>query len=621
MPSGQGRRQGVGQDVVSRDIIEEVLSRIHVEDVIGEFVELRKSGASFKGLCPFHEENTPSFYVHPERGFFYCFGCRKGGDAIRFLQEIEGKSFGEALVELAGRVGVEVPVQDLSGQAPRADDARRERHLKLLEAAAQLYERVLGQHPDASLARDYLEQRAIGEQAVSRFRLGFAPDRWDFLTEHLRSHRISPQDGVDVGLIRPRKQGSGYYDWFRNRIVFPITNPGGKVIGFSGRLLARPGGDQKEEAKYINSQETPYYRKGEVIYGLWQAAQAIRQRGRVYLVEGNFDLVAMSQAGFANVVAPMGTAITAEQIRRLSRFRAELVFVFDGDRAGRAAAVRAFDMVAPVGVPARVAVLPSGEDPDSMLKKQGPESLQIVLDRAQEMGQFVIHHAAQSSGDSPGKKVEVIRELARSLSRVPDPMLRDIYLTHVAREFGIEEAIVRKHVGLGSGTRSSVPAGHQEAPAPADLKVPPEVLELVGALIDFPVLATRNADVLDRLDLGHPWLAKLVFDLRSLDPALAIKNLQGTLTTDAGEPYKRWALERLVRSGYATEQAAQEAFDDCRVRIDRRMFERRLQELEGELRLAIESGDQETFEKLSKEKIRLTRLRVAVGAASGEPAS
>lgn len=611
--------KGRGQQLVSRNLIEEVLNRVQVEDVVGEYVELRKSGSSYKGLCPFHDENAPSFYVHPDRGFYYCFGCRKGGDAIRFLQEIEGRSFSEALAELAARVGVDIPPEELGGRTERRDDARRDRQLKVLEAAARLYERMLGQHPDAAHARDYLDARSIGAEAIEKYRLGFAPDRWDFLVEHMRSNRVSPEDGVEVGLIRPRKQSSGYYDWFRNRIMFPILSPGGKVIGFSGRALESAEGG--EQAKYLNTPETPYYRKGEVIYGLWQASPSIRKTGRAYLVEGNFDLVAMSQAGFTNVVAPMGTAITPEQVRRLARYRAEMVFVFDGDRAGRQAALKAFEVVAPQSVSARVAILPSGEDPDSLLRAKGAGALESILERAMEMGLFVIRHAAQTSGDSAGRKVESIRELWKTLGRVPDPMLRDIYLTQVASEFKVDEQIVRRHVGLGASARAKGHAGEESRAQPEDMSAPPEVLELVGALLDFPALASQHSAEIEELALPAEGIGEMIRILMAQEPETALKNLRGTLTTDTPEPYKRWALERLVRPKYSKQEDAREAFADCRTRIVRRRHEKRLGELEGEIRHAIETGDLEEFDRLSREKVRLTRLRVANNVTDGGPAA
>jgi DNA primase len=468
--------------LVSRNLIDEVIDRTAIEEVVGGYVELRKSGVRFLGRCPFHDETKPSFTVNPDRNLFHCFGCKKGGDVIGFLMEIEGKSFMEALVELAGRAGVEIPPEELRAPVP----GKQESAMRLLEAAAGLYQRVLTQHPEASHARDYLEKRKIGAGTVERFRLGWAPDRWDFLVEQFRSKKVSPQDGVEVGLLRPRRSGTGYYDWFRRRIMFPILNPGGKVIGFSGRSIAIPGAEDADEAKYINTPETPYYRKGEVIYGLHQAAPAIRREGRALLVEGNFDLVAVSQAGFENVVAPLGTALTQDQVTRLGRLGAELVFVFDGDRAGREAALKAFDVVAPSGRPARVAIMPPGEDPESLLRTSGQEAFTEIIERSLEMGRFVIRHAASLAGDSDGRKVEQVRKLWSTLGRVPDPMLRDIYLKHVAREFGIDEVLVRRHVGMGGRSGVAPAAGDSAA---GKLDEAPEVLELVGAVLDVPVIA------------------------------------------------------------------------------------------------------------------------------------
>ncbi len=607
--------------MVSRDVIEEVLDRVAIEEVVGEYVELKKSGASYKGKCPFHDETSPSFYVHPDRGFYYCFGCRKGGDAIKFLEEMEGRSFMDSLRDLASRAGVELPAEDLAGRTRgREDDARRDRHMKLLEDAAGLYHRVLMEHPDAGHARDYLERRRISRETVERFRLGYAPNRWDFLVEHLRSRRTSPGDAVDVGLLRPRRSADGYYDWFRRRIVFPILSPGGKVIGFSGRLIGTGDGDV-EEAKYINTPETPYYRKGEVIYGLYQAAPAIRREGRAYLVEGNFDLVAMSQAGYENVVAPMGTAITPQQVSRLGRLSPELVFVFDGDKAGRAAAIRAFDVVAPSGRPARVAILPAGEDPDSLLAKGGAGALQEVLDGSMEMGRFVIRSAARSAGDSDGRKVEVVRKLWSVLGRVTDPMLRDLYLKHVAGEFGIDESLIRRHVGLGSGARRDRPhdpPGERVADEAVD--VAPELLHLLGALLDFPELAAARVEEIGEIQLDHPGLEGLLRILRTADPGDVGRNLRETLTNPGDEPYKRWALERLVNPLYVKRREAEEAFDDCHRKIVRSKIERRLAEVKREIDEAIRAGDTERFNELAREQTKLNRLRVNRPAAPGEVA-
>jgi len=618
------RARGAGEEldrVVSRDVIEEVLDRVPIEEVVGEYVELKKSGASYKGKCPFHDETSPSFYVHPDRGFYYCFGCRKGGDAIRFLEEMEGRSFMESLRDLASRAGVELPAED-PGASPRRreDDARRERHMSLLEAAAGLYSRVLLEHPDAGHARDYLERRGITQETVKRFRLGYAPNRWDFLVEHLRSRRTSPGDAVDVGLLRPRRSADGYYDWFRRRIMFPILSPGGKVIGFSGRLIGT-GDEDVEEAKYINTPETAYYRKGEVIYGLYQAAPAIRRQVRAYLVEGNFDLVAMSQAGFENVVAPMGTAITERQVSRLGRLGPELVFVFDGDKAGRAAAIRAFDVVAPSGRPARVAILPAGEDPDSLLRRSGVDALREVLEGAMEMGRFVIRHAARSAGDSDGRKVEVIRKLWGTLGRVTDPMLRDLYLKHVSAEFRIDESLIRRHVGLGSGTRRDRGPGHAgERTGDEAVEVAPEALHLIGAVLDFPDLAVARAEDLEQIELDHPGLESLLGTLRSSDPGQVDRILRETLTNRGDEPYKRWALERLVSPLYLTRGEAEEAFDDCHRKIVRSKIERRLAEVKREIDEAIRAGDTERFNELAREQTRLNRMRVRRPAAPGEVA-
>jgi len=602
--------------LVSRRVIENVLERIPIEQIVGEYVELRRSGSQYRGRCPFHEETKPSFYVRPEAHFFHCFGCQKSGDTIRFLMEIEGRSFMEALQDLAARAGVEIPESELKTvRRDRQDDARRERHMRLLDVVASLYHRVLVEYPEARAARDYLEKRKISAAAIKRFRLGFAPPRWDFLVEHLRSQRISPQDGVDVGILRPRRGDEGYYDWFRGRVMFPISSPGGKVIGFSGRVLPGSAGED-DEAKYINTPETAYYHKGSVIYGLHLAAPAIRRQGRVYLVEGNFDLVAMSQAGFENVVAPMGTALTAEQVSRLGRLGAELVFVFDGDRAGREAAIRASEVVTPAGRAARIAVLPASEDPASLIVRKGREAMQEVLASATEMGRFVIREVARAAGDSDGRKVDAVRRLWSMLGRTPDPMLRDLYIKHVAREFAIDEALVRKHVGMTGGRRSTAP----EPPARPDagMDAPVEVLELVGAVMDHPQIAPQRFEEIEQIEIAHRGLLGLLHIVRSHGRDEAIRKLRETLTTAGDEPYKRWVSERFVRPQYATPEEALRAFDDCHAKIVRRSIERKLQDLRQEMDEAIRAGNTDRLKDLAREQTRLNRLRIKPTTVEGE---
>ncbi|MFO0745606.1 MAG: DNA primase, partial [Myxococcota bacterium] len=313
----------------------EVRDKNDILSVVGDYVTLRKAGTSYKGLCPFHGEKTASFHVHPDRGFFYCFGCQTGGDVITFVREINGYSFPEAVRHLAERVGIQVPERAFTpggggaaglGSAPRAGTASRaarDSFYAINKAAWRFYVETLDTM-EGSRCREYLASRGIERAAIERFGLGYAPDRWDGVTQRLMREGFDQKASETLGLIVRRQAGGGFYDRFRHRLMFPIRNLAGEVIGFSGRTV--PGEAQTERAiegevaKYVNSPESPVYQKGESIYGLHEARAAMRKAGQAIIVEGNVDLVRLSQAGLEEVVAPLGTALTSAQCRLLKRF-------------------------------------------------------------------------------------------------------------------------------------------------------------------------------------------------------------------------------------------------------------------------------------------------------------
>jgi len=440
--------------VTDRSVVNEVRSRTDIAELVGQYVPLRKVGARFVARCPFHEERTPSFHVSPDVGLYFCFGCKASGDALRFYEQMEGVNFPEALRVLAEKAGVQLPE---SRDPERIAEDKRLRDLgerlhTVCEAAAVYFEKCLLDEPFSEIARAALEDRGISPEVSAQFRLGYAPARWDGLTEHLRELKLSPSDAETAGLLLPGRSGSPY-DRFRHRLMFPIFDRGGRVVAFSGRILPTseeiPEGIVPEETgKYVNSPETPLYRKGELLFGLSLARMSIRQRERCLLVEGNFDVVQMHQHGFSETVAPLGTSFTEAQAKLLRRFTENVVLLFDGDEAGRNAARTAHAVCAKVGLIARVGVLPPKSDPDSYLRSatagQGPEGMATILQSGESIVEWLIRDARGWGGDTVPSRLAAMRTVIPAIASVLDETERDAYVRRLAETLHIDEPSIKK---------------------------------------------------------------------------------------------------------------------------------------------------------------------------------
>ncbi|MGB5733594.1 MAG: DNA primase [Thiohalocapsa sp.] len=368
---------------ITPEFKEQLLSRLDIVDVVGQRVPLKKAGGLFKACCPFHTEKTPSFTVTPERQTYHCFGCGAHGNAIDFLIELDRLNFPEAVEELAQQAGMELPASDETfSKGPDLVPL-----YGMLEQAAELYRRQLREHPDAPRAVDYLKRRGLSGEIVQRFGIGYAPPGWDFLLRALGNSRADQDQLLSAGLLAEREDKR--YDRFRDRIQFPIRDRRGRVVGFGGRVL----GDG--EPKYLNSPETPVFHKGRELYGLREAQQTLRQPPRLLVVEGYMDVIALAQYEIPYAVATLGTATTPEHIKRLQRSAPELVFCFDGDRAGRAAAWKALQTALPLATgqqPIRFLFLPDDEDPDTLVRKEGREAFEQRLTTATLLSDFLFEH-------------------------------------------------------------------------------------------------------------------------------------------------------------------------------------------------------------------------------------
>jgi DNA primase len=482
------------------------LDRTNIAEIVKRHVELKRAGnGSWMGLCPFHGEKTPSFHVNEARSYFYCFGCGEKGDAITFLTKIEQRPFMDVLQDLAAAAGVDLDVRPLSPaerQARQKAESERDRMFRAMEAAAAFFEAQYASDAGHA-ARAYVEKRGIGAPVRERFRVGYAPAGWNALSSHMAAHKIPPSDLERLGLVGVNERGR--YDFFRDRVMLPVIDRQKRVIGFGGRLLDPDAKDRK----YVNSPESPLFHKKESLYGLHAALDAIRRTGRAILVEGNFDVLALHQAGIEEVVAPMGTALTEEQIAVLAKLAKTIVVVFDGDAAGQRAAQKAIPLLVDAQIrDARIARLPAGVDPDDFVRQadRGPEAFQRLVEGARPMLDQFIQDVA-SDANVPDR-VGALRTIAALLVKVKDQTTREIYAGQLAGILKLEPQQVRRAMQEAAAATQRQPrAPETAAPAAATAaqaapaRLPGEELELLAILAKYPALlgtpeAGRGGDLL-----------------------------------------------------------------------------------------------------------------------------
>src|SRR5271157_5168501 len=425
--------------------VDEVRAAADIVKVVGDYVKLRKAGANYMGLCPFHQEKTPSFAVHPAKQIFHCFGCGVGGDVFKFVMMMDNLTFPEALRRLAEKVGV--TLSDTFGDATYDANARvRSALYKMHEAVAKFFAGQLSGTAEGRLARAYLADRGLTDEAVGRFRLGYAPGDGQALTRHLTGAGYESELLEKSGLAGRDAERNRYYDRFRRRVIFPIANDSAKVVAFAGRAL----GD--EQPKYLNSPETPIYTKGRVLYHLDRAAQAIRKLDYTILVEGYMDCIAVASSGIENVVASCGTSLTESQIRLLARYSRRVVVNYDPDSAGVAATERSLTLLLEEGFEAKVLALPGGLDPDSFVRKQGPAAYRQLLATAPTYIDYLTERAvARHNLNTPEGKVAAANAVMPYLGRVPNPMLRAELANRLAERLRLDERLLREELRRAAG--------------------------------------------------------------------------------------------------------------------------------------------------------------------------
>jgi len=546
---------------IPASFIDELMTRTDIVEVINGRVPLKKAGREFKACCPFHGEKTPSFTVSPTKQFYHCFGCGAHGTAVGFLMDYEHMSFPEAVEELASIAGLEVPKE--AGEAPD----RRHDLYGVLEAAATFFREQLKSSPDAVA---YLKRRGLTGETAGRFGVGYAPEGWDGLIRRLGTGDEAVRRLAAAGLVIER-DGGGWYDRFRGRVMFPIRDARGRVIAFGGRVL----GDG--EPKYLNSPETPLFHKGKELYGLYEARQALRDIPRLMVVEGYMDVIGLHQAGLPWAVATLGTATTLDHLERLFRVTEEVVFCFDGDRAGRQAAWRALENALPAmhdGRQIRFLFLPEGEDPDSLVGKEGAEAFEARLAGALPFSEYLLAELSRQVDMESLDGRARLAELARPLvARVPDGAFRALLVKRIAGAVGMNEAEYARLVGAPAGQAAPTPARPRPAPGRSSL-----VRRAVSLAVHFPAEAA-GATVPDGIDglqrPGIDLLLGLLADLREHPKSTTGALLERWRGHPAGAHLQKLALAEMLTA----EDGAGAELQDCLDRLDEERVRLRHEEL------------------------------------------
>ncbi|MGQ0812155.1 MAG: DNA primase [Nitrospiraceae bacterium] len=609
----------MGQGLISDEIINQIRDRVDIAEVVGHHVSLSRTGQNLKGLCPFHQEKTPSFSVSPSRQIFHCFGCGAGGNVFTFLTKITGVSFPETVRELGRKVGVTVP--EFSGATSDPDAATRGRLERVNESAAAWFQRNLLGSESGKEARDYLDQRGIRPETQQSFHLGVALPAWDGLFKALAGEGHGMADLTAAGLIAARDQASrmtkgntGYYDCFRGRVMFPITDLRKRIIGFGGRVLG------EGTPKYLNSRDTQLFKKGQTLYGLDLAREAASRLDSIVIVEGYFDVVALHQAGIRNVAATLGTALTPEHIGLIRPLVRKVVLLFDPDAAGVKAALRTLDLFVDSGLGVKVVSLPEGEDPDTYVRKEGAEAFAALQDRAPTLLDFAVEHSLKGV-ESAGieDRIRRIDDVLRILQKSSHPIEREERIRIVAERLGVnQQRLLDRYPALAPSQgfqkgvkRPTVQAGDvrfKGSPEERDLVhlllqgklAPADVGRLRGEAFSVPACRRIVECALDNLDADGRVRLRAVLDALVSDPNC------GPVATELS----------MVEQHF---DDVQEYIRGCLDRLERKQSDGALREVIVKLKVAEREGRSDDVQRLNAQVHELQKRKPGAPAPTASP--
>lgn len=580
--------------------IEEIKQRADIVDVVSEYVTLKKAGRNYLGICPFHNEKTPSFTVNREKQMYYCFGCGEGGHVFTFLMKIGNMSFPETARHLAKKTGVVIP--SLLTPKERAQYGAREQISRINEMAAAFFVNNLFS-PAGAGAREYLNMRGIAEEVIREFRLGYAEDAWRGLRSYFERKNIPLGVVAEAGLIvskTERERGEVLYDRFRQRLIFPIEDAGGSVIAFGGRIIGQG------EPKYLNSPETPVFSKGRNLYGLNRAREGIRRHGYAILVEGYFDLIALRNVGIDNVVAPLGTALTKEQVDLLRRYTTRVAVLFDADEAGKKALERSLQLFLEGGVQAKAAVLPEGYDPDDYVRKFGREELENIIDRAPSLIDYYIEYIV-GNREALEDKRDAARNALSFISGLDDAISRNLFLKKLSEKLGIDEGVLKREANRTMP--GPLPSSQKKAVQTVAGELDKVELSLILFILEHPETTgqVREAKALDYFTdnelkcLGEAILASANGDGKQ---ALAASSFLENLSEG---PLKRRLLKSFFEQHNGDERVMARFLEDAIRQIKRKWHKKRSRAIIIELKKAQESGNRDLCERLLMEKEKLLK--------------
>jgi len=591
-----------------------IKQKIDVVDLVGEYVQLKPAGINHKGLCPFHQEKSPSFMVNRERQSWHCFGCNKGGDIFSFVQEIEGMDFVEALKMLAQKAGIQ-----LTNTFEDKEKSSQKQRIKDINAkAAAFYHHVLTKMDVSKDARAYLENRELKAETIEEWQIGFVPDQWDLLTQYLLKKGESIDDLVAAGLTikkdgASRTSGKGFYDRFRGRIMFPIWDVHGNVVGFTGRVLVET---EKSGGKYVNTPQTPVYDKSNVVFGLNKAKQEIRKKDVVVMVEGQMDVIACHQAGMKNVVATSGTALTSDQITLLKRYSSNINMAFDADEAGIKAAKRGIDIAVEQGMHVRVIQIPegAGKDPDECLKKNPDVWFNAVQDASPMMDWYVSRTFAGKNLADPQEKQKIVDILLPEVGRIPYAVERDHWLQQLAARVGVDVSVLRedmKRVAKHQVPGPSIQSPREETPQnPTPPKRKSRADDLFERVLMY-VLLSKEGEILTKIQAerfpqikglsSYPLYEKLFLQYtsqRSIEPDKIRTFFE---TQDSENIVDVLIMKAGLEIGDLDTRALSQEASDTLSGLHELLRKEAVKTLELELRQAEAEKDQEKMQKILKQ--------------------
>ncbi|HUT55667.1 MAG TPA: DNA primase [bacterium] len=593
---------------IPEHIIQEIKDRVSIIEVVGDYVRLTKDGANYKGLCPFHQEKTPSFKVHEGKGIYKCFGCGEAGNIFNFLMKQEGMSFIEAAQRLAARAGISLPREE-----PKPEDLEREQNqgrlFRVNEAAAKFFHDSLKNSAEARIARDYLNSRGYGDDVIARYLLGYSPESWDATLNALKAQGISLADIHAAGLSLERDRG-GFYDRFRGRLMFPIHDVQGRVRGFGARIMKD---DDAGQPKYINSPETLIFKKGQGFYGLYQAKDEIRKQGRVIVVEGYFDQIALDHAGIKDAVATLGTALTPDHARMIRRYTQDVYLVFDADEAGKKAALRSIEPFLESGLSPRIVLIPDGKDPDDFLRAHSAAEFEKLLDIAPPLISHYLDQLVAAAGSTPSALSKAVWEAAELLAKVRDPIERNAFAERLARRTGVPLPQVQAR--LRRPTRKTDAPGPEgpEGALAAAVSYPRAEAELVSLVVHHPETAARVRESGVAGKFQDPEIAALLSAL--LDQDREGRMDPGALLPEISDPALSDLVSHAIFDKDPFGDKALQVVDEIIARVHKAEIESRLISLRAAIEDAQQKGDEGQWRTLLEKQQDL--LEEKKGIATG----